>query len=57
MMRLLLELGADPSIPNADGTNALMAAAGAGTQSPGEDAGSEAECLEAVKLPSRSATT
>jgi len=50
MMRLLLELGADPSIPNADGTNALMAAAGAGTQSPGEDAGSEAECLEAVKL-------
>jgi ankyrin repeat protein len=50
MMRLLVELGADPSIPNADGANPLMAAAGAGTQSPGEDAGTEAECLEAVKL-------
>jgi ankyrin repeat protein len=50
MMRLLVELGADPLIPNADGTTPLMAAAGAGTQSPGEDAGSEAECLEAVKL-------
>ena len=50
MMRLLVELGADPKIPNEDGTTPLMAAAGAGTHSPGEDAGFEPEALEAVKL-------
>jgi ankyrin repeat protein len=50
LMRLLAELGADPLLSNEDGTTPLMAAAGAGTQSPGEDAGSEAECLEAVKV-------
>jgi ankyrin repeat protein len=50
LMRLLVELGADPLAPNEDGTTPLMAAAGAGTQSPGEDAGTEAECLEAVKV-------
>ena len=36
MMRLLVDLGADPKIPNDDGTTPLMAAAGAGTHSPGE---------------------
>jgi uncharacterized protein len=50
MMRLLVELGADPRIPNEDGTTPLMAAAGAGTHSPGEDPGLESEALEAVKL-------
>ena len=50
MMRLLVELGADPKIPNDDGTTPLMAAAGAGTHSPGEDPGTEAEALEAVKV-------
>jgi ankyrin repeat protein len=50
MMRLLSELGADPKLPNEDGTTPLMAAAGAGTHSPGEDAGLEPEALEAVKL-------
>jgi uncharacterized protein len=50
MMRLLVDLGADPRIPNADGTTPLMAAAGAGTHSPGEDPGLEPEALEAVKL-------
>ena len=50
MMRLLVELGADPTLPNDDGTTPLMAAAGAGTHSPGEDAGLEPEALEAVKL-------
>jgi ankyrin repeat protein len=50
MMRLLVDLGADPMIQNEDGTTALMAAAGAGTYSPGEDAGLETEALEAVKL-------
>jgi uncharacterized protein len=50
MMRLLADLGADPKLPNEDGTTPLMAAAGAGTHSPGEDAGLEPEALEAVKL-------
>jgi len=50
LMRALLELGADPNIANADGTTPLMAAAGLGTQSPGEDPGTELECIEAVKL-------
>ena len=50
MMRLLVDLGADPTIPNEDGTTPLMAAAGAGTHSPGEDPGLESEALEAVTL-------
>ena len=50
MMRLLVDLGADATIPNEDGTTPLMAAAGAGTHSPGEDPGTEAEALAAVKL-------
>src|SRR6185503_6569 len=37
LMRLLADLGADPRLPNEDGTTPLMAAAGAGTYSPGED--------------------
>lgn len=48
-MKLLVELGADPFIPNEDGTTALMVAAGVGSKAPEEEAGSEAECLEAVK--------
>jgi ankyrin repeat protein len=50
LMRLLVSLGADPLIPNAEKTTPLMVAAGVGTRSPGEDAGTEAEALEAVKL-------
>lgn len=50
LMRLLVELGADPLLPNQDGTTPLMVAAGVGTNSPGEDAGSPSEALEAVKL-------
>jgi len=50
LMRLLLKLGADPFLPNADGTTPLLAAAGVGTHAPGEDAGSESDALEAVKL-------
>lgn len=50
MMRLLAKLGADPKLRNDDWTSPLMAAAGLGTRSPGEDAGTEEECVEAVKL-------
>lgn len=50
MMRLLAELGANPLLPNEDGTTPLMAAAGVGTHSPGEDPGTEAEALEAAKV-------
>ncbi|MBL8178867.1 MAG: ankyrin repeat domain-containing protein [Bryobacterales bacterium] len=49
LMRLLASLGADPLLPNADGATPLIVAAGLGTRSPGEDAGTEAEVLEAVK--------
>lgn len=50
LMRLLVELGADPLMTNDEHTTPLMVAAGVGTRSPGEDAGTEAEVLEAVKL-------
>jgi len=49
LMRVLVSLGADPSIPNVDGTTSLMVAAGVGTRSPGEDAGTEPEALASVK--------
>src|SRR5690606_36274685 len=49
-MRKLIALGADPTIPNADGSTPLLAAAGVGTIAPGEDAGTEPEVLEAVRL-------
>jgi hypothetical protein len=49
-MRLLLELGADPFLPNADNTTPLMAAAGLGTVNPLEEAGTEAEAREAMQL-------
>jgi uncharacterized protein len=50
LMRLLKELGADPLLPNSNGTTPLMAAAGVGTTSPDEEAGEESEALEAVKM-------
>ena len=50
LMRALLKLGADPLLPNADGAAPLMAAAGLGVLAPGEEAGTEEEALEAVKL-------
>jgi uncharacterized protein len=49
-MRLLAQLGADPKLPNVDGSTPLIAAAGLGTRSPGEDAGTEAEVMEAIDL-------
>ena len=50
LMRFLASLGADPKIPNADNATPLMAAAGLGTRSPGEDAGTEPEVLEALQV-------
>ena len=50
LMRLLLELGADPLIPNAEASTALMAAAGLGTGAPEEEAGTEEEAYQAVEL-------
>mgnify|MGYP005848790517 CR=1 FL=1 len=50
LMRLLAKLGADPLLPTADGSTPLIVAAGLGTRSPGEDAGTESEVLEAVQV-------
>lgn len=50
LMRLLVELGADPLIPNFNNTTPLMAAAGLGTTEPLEEAGEENEALEAVNM-------
>jgi len=49
LMRLLLDLGADPLLTNEDGTTALLVAAGVSVW-PNESAGSKEEALEAVKL-------
>jgi ankyrin repeat protein len=49
-LRLLVELGADPTLTNADGCTPLMAAAGLGTRSAEEEAGTEDEALEALRF-------
>jgi ankyrin repeat protein len=49
-MKVLVALGADPKAVNNDGSTALMAAAGIGTRSPGEDAGTEEEVIEAMQV-------
>jgi uncharacterized protein len=48
-MKMLVKLGADPRLPNADHATPLMAAAGLGCLAPGEEAGTEDEAIEAVK--------
>ena len=50
LMRLLVELGADPLLGNEHHSTPLMAAAGVGTIAPLEEAGTEPEALEAVQL-------
>lgn len=50
LMKTLAALGADPLLPNADNSTPLMVAAGLATRSPGEDAGTESEVLEAVEV-------
>ena len=49
-MKALVALGADPLATNDEGSTALMAAAGIGTRSPGEDAGTEEEVIEAMQV-------
>jgi uncharacterized protein len=49
LMRTLAALGADPFLPNLENSTPLMVAAGLATRSPGEDAGTESEVLEAVQ--------
>ena len=49
-MKTLVKLGADPRLPNAQHCTPLMAAAGLGCLAPGEEAGTEDEAVEAVKL-------
>jgi ankyrin repeat protein len=50
LMKTFVELGADPLAKNNEGSTALMAAAGIGTRSPGEDAGTEEQVLEALQV-------
>lgn len=51
LMRLLLELGADPLLPNADNCTPLLAAAGVGVLGNGdESAGTEEEAIRAVQM-------
>ena len=50
LMRVMVELGADPLLPTGENSTPLMAAAGLGTRSPGEDAGTEEEVLEALRV-------
>ena len=47
-LQLLVELGADPKIPNAEGCTGLMAAAGVGVRAVGEEPGSIEEVCAAI---------
>ncbi len=49
LIRYLAKLGADPKINNRENSTPLMAAAGLGTRSPGEDAGTDPEVVEALQ--------
>ena len=49
-MTTLAALGADPALSNIENSTPLMMAAGLATRSPGEDAGTESEVLEAVQV-------
>jgi len=50
LMKLFLELGADPMLENADGATALTAAAGVGVIAVGEEAGTVEEVKAAIEL-------
>jgi uncharacterized protein len=50
LLKTLAALGADTSLTNVENSTPLMAAAGLATRSPGEDAGTETEVLEAIQV-------
>jgi uncharacterized protein len=50
LMKSLIKHGADPRQPNDQHSTPLMAAAGLGCLAPGEEAGTEDEAIDAVKL-------
>ena len=50
MMQLLADHGADPLAVDANGTTAVMLAAGVGMINPNEDNGTDADALEALRL-------
>lgn len=50
LMRLLVEMGADPKLPNVDNCPPLLAAAGIGVMAPGEEPGTDEEVVEALKF-------
>jgi ankyrin repeat protein len=50
LMTTLAGLGADPTRANIENSTPLMMAAGLATRSPGEDAGTESEVLEALQV-------
>ena len=50
LVRLLLALGADPTLTTAENTTLLMVAAGVGIASPGEDGGTEEEAFECLQV-------
>jgi len=50
LMKMLVKLGADPSLRNVEDSTPLMETAGLASRSPGEDAGTEKEVLEAVQV-------
>ena len=49
-LKVLLELGADPTITNVDDCTALLAASGIGTVSVGEEPGTEPEVIETIEF-------
>jgi ankyrin repeat protein len=50
LLTVLSTLGADPSLTNVDNSTPLMMAAGLATRSPGEDAGTESDVLQALEI-------
>jgi ankyrin repeat protein len=50
LMRVLLDLGADPTISNSLNWTPLMMAAGIGSGSSADEAGTEAECMQSVNF-------
>lgn len=50
LLELLLQLGADPLIPNSEGCTPLMACAGIGVRAVGEEAGTEPEVINTLEF-------